>query len=48
MSHFGFIAISYGFAALLTGALAFWILRDHRAQKRQLEQMDRQREARGD
>ena len=39
--HAGFILASYGAAALVLAGLTLAILRDHRAQKRALETLER-------
>ncbi|PCJ86139.1 MAG: heme exporter protein CcmD [Hyphomicrobiales bacterium] len=40
MQHFGFILASYLSSAFILAALAFWLVVDHRVQKKALADLD--------
>lgn len=42
-SHFTFVAIAYGFAALVFAALLLWIALDYRTQKKRLAALEARR-----
>ncbi|HRF08016.1 MAG TPA: heme exporter protein CcmD [Xanthobacteraceae bacterium] len=42
-SHFTFVAVAYGFAALVFSALLLWIALDYRTQKKRLAALEAQR-----
>jgi heme exporter protein D len=41
-AHAGFILAAYGATAILVAALVFWVIADHRSQRRALAALDAQ------